>query len=367
MKIFAFAVALCFSVMNCFAAETWWPQFRGPNGSGVSENARPPARFGPGTNQLWKVALPEGVSSPVIWGDRIFVTAFDAGKLEVRCHARRDGRQHWKQVVPTLKLEDYHATEGSPAASSCATDGRRVVSYFGSFGLICHNFEGKELWRHPLPVAETAGGFGTGASPTLAGGLVILNRDMVRNCSLLAVDLKTGRRVWEAARPDAVQSYSSTMVWKHKGVDGMRSMMARGENVLVAVRPGGRGELGTNEIAWKQTRGLPYVPSPLYYKGHVYLVKDGGMVSCYDAKTGRPLYQQERLNALGNYYASPVAADGRVMVASLDGKVTVFAAGGDAPKILSQSDFKERIAATPALVRNQVYVRTPTALYAFGE
>jgi outer membrane protein assembly factor BamB len=95
-------------------------------------------------------------------------------------------------------------------------------------------------------------------------------------------------------------------------------------------------------------------------------VKDGGMVSCYDAKAGSPIYQQERLNALGNYYASPVAADGRVIVASLDGKVTIFAAGGDAPKILHQVDFKERIAATPALVENRVYLRTPTALYAFG-
>jgi len=144
-------------------------------------------------------------------------------------------------------------------------------------------------------------------------------------------------------------------------------MMSKGENLLVAVRPGGKGELSASNVAWKQTRGLPYVPSPLYYRGDVYLVKDGGMVSCYNAKTGVPAYQQERLNAPGNYYASPVAADGRVMVASLDGKVTVFAAGGGTPKILHQADFKERIAATPALAGNNVYVRTPTALYAFGE
>jgi outer membrane protein assembly factor BamB len=143
--------------------------------------------------------------------------------------------------------------------------------------------------------------------------------------------------------------------------------MASGENVLVAVRPGGKGELGESQILWKQTRGLPYVPSPLHYRGHVYLVKDGGMVSCFDAKTGAVAYQQERLNALGNYYASPVAADGRIIVASLDGKVTVFAAGGDAPKILHQADFKERIAATPALAGNNVYIRTPTTLYAFGK
>lgn len=469
--IFCLSV-LCLTAICSTAADAWWPQFRGPNCSGVSETAHPPAVFGPGTNQLWKIAVPGGMSSPVVWKDRIFLTTFDGAKLEVHCYARKDGRLLWQQAVPATKLEEFHSTEGSPAASSCVTDGNRVVSYFGSFGLICHDLAGKELWRHPLPLAETAGGFGTGGSPTLAGSLVLINRDMIKNCTLLAVDLKTGRRVWETARPDVRQSYGSPMVWKHDGMDelvmsgslklkgydlktgaerwslsgmpsftcttpvagdgllffagwapgkgdspapsfeqmaanfdknkdnaitpdelkgtpmesffraqdlngdgkltaedveGMKQMMASGENVLVAVRPGGKGELGESAVAWKQTRGLPYVPCPLYYRGRVYLVKDGGMVSSFDAKTGAVAYQQERLNALGNYYASPVAADGRIVVASLDGKVTVFAAGGEAPKILHQSEFRERIAATPALAGNNIYVRTSKALYAFGK
>jgi outer membrane protein assembly factor BamB len=471
MKLTFYSVALL-AATHAWGAETWWPQFRGPNCSGVSETAHPPAAFGPGTNQLWKVTIPAGVSSPVIWGDRIFLTAFDEGKLEVRCHGRRDGQLLWKRVVPTTQLEEFHSTEGSPAASSCATDGTRVVSYFGSYGLICHDFSGRELWRHPLPLAETAGGFGTGSSPTLAGPLVVINRDMGKGCSVVAVTLKNGKLAWQTQRPDVAQSYGSTIVWKNNGTDevvmsgslklkaydlksgkerwslagmpsftcttpvvgdgllffagwapgkgdspmptfeetaanfdknkdgaitrdevkgtplepffraqdlngdgkitaedvaGMKTMMSKGENVLVAIRPGGTGELGPEQVAWKQTRGLPYVPSPIYYRGYVYMIKDGGMVSCYEAKTGKPAYQQERLDALGTYYASPVAADGRVIVASLDGKVTVFAAGGDAPKILHQADFQERIAATPALVENQVYFRTPTALYAFGK
>ncbi len=347
-----------------------------------------------------------------------------------------------------------------------------MVSYFGSYGLICHDFAGKELWSHPLPLAKTAGGLGTGGSPTLAGELVIVNRDMEKTYALLAVNLEAGTTAWEATRPDGRQSYSSSVVWKHDGIEeivmsgslkmkaydiktgkerwslkgmpsltcttpvagdgllffagwsaggkgdnpmptfeqmagdfdknkdgaitpdevkgtpmepffraqdlngdgkittedleGMKAIMASGENVLVAVRPGGKGDLGDSSIAWKQTRGLPQVPSPLYYRGHVYLVKDGGMVSCFDAKTGTTAYLQERLPAQGSYSASPVAADGRIMVASLAGKVTVFAEGGDAPKILHQADFKERIAATPALVGNNIYIRTPTTLYAFG-
>jgi outer membrane protein assembly factor BamB len=470
MKKIICSVALSLVVQG-LGAEAWWPQFRGPNCSGVSETAHPPAEFGPGNHQLWKVNIPSGMSSPVVWGDRIFLTAFDSGRLEIHCYARKDGRQLWKRVMPAEKLEEFHSTEGSPASSSCVTNGRHVVSYFGSVGLVCHDFDGRELWRHPLPMAETAGGFGTGSSPTLAGDLVILNRDMAKGCALLAVDLKTGKRVWETPRPDVTQSYGSTIVWKNNGVeeiimsgsiklkaydpktgterwslagmpsftcttpvigdgllffagwapgkndspvppfaetaanfdknkdgaitldevkgtplepffraqdvngdgkitaedtDIMKAMFAKGENLLVAVRPGGKGELSTNHVAWKQTRGLPYVPSPLYYRGCVYLVKDGGMVSCFEAKSGNVVYQQERINAVGNYYASPVAADSRIIVASLDGKLTIFGAGGDKPAILHQSNFNERLATTPALAEDQVYIRTPTALYAFG-
>ena len=470
MKIILCSLALCLG-MSGFAAETWWPQFRGPNCSGVSDTARPPVAFGPGSNQLWKVAVPPGMSSPVVWADRLFLTVFDAGQLAVHCYARKDGHRIWKQGVPSEKLEEFHATEGSPAASSCVTDGRLVVSYFGSYGLVCHDFSGKEIWRHPLPLAETAGGFGTGSSPTLAGSRVILNRDLLKGCAVIAVDLKTGKLAWETLRPDVTQSYGSTIVWRNNGVDevvmsgslklkaydlesgretwslagmpsftcttpvvgdgllffagwspgkgdaplpnfeqtaasfdknkdnaitrdevkgtpleaffraqdvngdgrltaedaaAMKRMMAQGENTLVAVRPGGKGDLGSEFVVWKQTRGLPYVHSPLFYRGHLYVVKDGGMVSCYEAKTGKVVYQQERLNALGIYYASPVAADGRIIVASLDGKVTVFSAGGETPVILHRADFKERISGTPALVANQLYLRTATALCAFG-
>jgi len=150
-------------------------------------------------------------------------------------------------------------------------------------------------------------------------------------------------------------------------LETMKAGMAKGENVLLAVKPGGKGELSTNHVAWKQTRGLPYVPSPLHYRGRVYLVKDGGIVSSFDAKTGQPHYQQERIDALGNYYASPIAADGRIYVASLNGKVTVLAAGGEQPKVLHRADFGERISATPAPVGNAPYLRTASALYAFGK
>ena len=459
--------------MACAAngSETWWAQFRGPNGSGVSESAKPPVTFGPGTNQLWKISVPPGASSPCVWRDLIFLTGFEDGKLLTLCYQRSDGKLLWRRDAHAEKLEEFHAEEGSPAASTPATDGKHVVSYFGSCGLVCYDLKGKELWQRPLPVAQTAGGFGSGASPILAGGLVIVNRDQVKNCSLLAVDLKNGKIVWESARPDVTQSFGTPIFWKNGGadevvmsgslklkgydlttgkerwtldrmpsftcttpvlgegmlffagwapgkepgtfpsfadlakmadtdhdgkitaeeakaagfggffksmdvngdgvitaedIDLMKAQMAKGENVMVALKPGGRGELSETQVAWKQTVGLPYVPSPLYYRGRVYLVRDGGMASSFDAKTGKPYYEKERLDAAGSYYASPVAADGRIYFISLTGKVTVVAAGGEQPKMLSQADFKERICATPALVEKTLYLRTATALYAFG-
>jgi outer membrane protein assembly factor BamB len=454
------------------AAESWWPQFRGPNCSGVSESARPPIDFGPGTNQLWKTPVPPGASSPCIWRDRIFLTAFEDGKLQTHAYQRSDGKLLWKREVRAEAIEEYNTAEGSPAASTPATDGERVVSYFGSCGLVCYDMNGKELWQHALPVAQTAGGFGSGGSPLIAGGLVILNRDQAKSCALLAVDLKTGKKAWETARPDVTQSFGTPILWKNGGADevvmsgslklkgydlktgaerwtlgGMpaftcttpvvgrgllffagwapgkdpgsmpsfeslakiadknhdgvitaeeaqeagfgpylkgfdlngdgkltaedfdllKAHMAKGENVLVAVMPGGHGELKPENVAWKQTSGLPYVPSPLFYRDRVYLVRDGGLVSSFDARTGVPYYEKERLEAIGNYYASPVAADGRIYFVSLNGRVSVVAAGGEQPKVLRQADFGERISATPALVENAFYLRTASALFAFGK
>jgi outer membrane protein assembly factor BamB len=459
--------------VGCYASgDSWWPQFRGPNGSGVSESASPPIEFAPGTNQLWKISPPPGASSPCIWSDRIYLTAFEAGKLVTLCYKRSDGTLQWKGATRAGTIEEFHPEEGSPAASTPATDGKRVVSYFGSCGLVCFDAKGKELWQHTLPVAQTAGGFGSGASPIIADGLVIVNRDQQKACSLLAVDLKTGKKAWETPRPDVTQSFGTPIFWKdggadevvmsgslklkgydlktgverwslggmpaftcttpvlgdgllyfagwapgkepgsfptwddfaknvdanHDGVitaeeakaanlggffraldangdgkvtaedfDLMRANMAKGENVMVAVKAGGHGELGGEKVAWKQTSGLPYVPSPLFYHGRVYLVRDGGMVSCFNAKTGAPIYQKERLDAAGSYYASPVAADGRIYFVSLKGQVTVVAEGGDQPKILSRADFGERICATPALVGKILYLRTASSLYAFSK
>src|SRR5215468_7877587 len=154
-----------------------WPRFRGPNGSGVAEGAKPPVEFGPEKNLKWKVSAPSGLSSPIIAGDKLVITAFDGEKLYTIAYNRVDGKEAWRAQAPAKKLEAFHKTEGSPAASTPATDGQRIVSYFGSCGLVCYDLKGKELWKFEMPPAVTAGDFGSGVSPIVAEGVVVLVRD----------------------------------------------------------------------------------------------------------------------------------------------------------------------------------------------
>src|SRR5262245_4707147 len=161
---------------SLFAAD--WPQFRGPGGSGVADDQKPPVKFGPKENLAWKVPVPPGPSSPIVVGDKIVLTAFEDGKLYTICYSRADGKELWRADAKAKKIEEFHPTENSPASSTPASDGKTVVSYFGSCGLIAYDLDGKELWRFDLPPAETNFRFGSGTSPVIADGLVLLARDL---------------------------------------------------------------------------------------------------------------------------------------------------------------------------------------------
>jgi outer membrane protein assembly factor BamB len=457
-----------FVSLPVFAGDANWPRFRGPDGQGVADAEKPPIEFGPEKNVLWKVAIPPGPSSPCIWGARIFLTAFDGGKLWTLCLDRATGRELWRRDAGAEKIEAFLEGQGSPAASTPVSDGERVVVYLGSCGLIAYDFEGKELWRHALPVAETNNDFGSGTSPILADGRVILVRDLKADSAVLALDAVTGRQVWKAARPGMATGYSTPVVWEHDGVkeliapgglamkaydlssgnerwllrdlpavncgspitgggllffagwspagadapmptfddilkadtdgdgklskaesehtmlkgffsandtnkdgfitrdewDAAINYLKRGKNRLVAVKPGGSGDITDTHVVWEKTKGLPYVPSALLYRGNVFMIKDGGLASCFDAATGTVKYEQQRLGVDGSFYASPVAADGRIYLVNLSGKAATITAG-DKAEVLWRADFGERIAATPAIVDNTLYVRTETKLFAF--
>src|SRR5688572_10750865 len=158
-----------------------WPQFRGPNGSGVADDQKPPVEIGPDKNVKWKVPAPGGLSSPIVAGDKLVITAFDDGKLYTVAYRRADGQEAWRREAPAKEIEKYLKNEGNPAASTPATDGERIVSYFGSCGLFCYDLSGKELWKFELPTANTPAGFGSGVSPILADGLVVLVQDVMND------------------------------------------------------------------------------------------------------------------------------------------------------------------------------------------
>jgi outer membrane protein assembly factor BamB len=471
-------------VCHCAAAE--WPQFRGPNGSGVAESAKLPVQFGPGKNVVWKANLPPGHSSPVISGERIFVTAGEGGtrteagrdkvvdrggKLYTLCLDRRTGKILWKKEIERPRLERYQPTN-SPASPSPVTDGKSVYVFFGDFGLVSYTADGAQRWRLPLGPFNNVNGHGT--SPVLVGDLLILLCDQDTDSYLLAVNKETGQVIWKVERPEVTRSYSTPAVltpksgraelivpganqltaydartgeklwwvtglsWQPKStpvVDGdvvyahwwesggeaeqptltptfaetlakydsnrdrkltteefasepriqkgfyMIDLDSDGSvderdwefhrarrssrNALIAVRGGGRGDLtGTPHVLWSIQKFLPNVPSPLLYRGVLYLIKDGGILTSLDPKTGSILKQGRMPGALDTYYASPVGGAGQVYVVSQNGKMTVLKAGGEWD-VLASADFEDECYATPAIVGNSIYVRTREAMYRF--
>ena len=212
-------IALTFAPIWAQPTNPHWPQFRGPGGLGLGDDkASLPAEFGPAKALRWKTELPLGHGSPCIWGDRIFVTAFDPAnkKLEVIALHRKNGRIAWRQPIPAAEIEKVHATS-SPATSTPVTDGKLVYVYSGSYGLLAYTPAGKLAWQHPLGVAQSP--YGSGTSPVLAGDLVLLARDYAPKPFLLAVRKSDGKVAWKSELPAATQlgprtAHSTPVVWK---------------------------------------------------------------------------------------------------------------------------------------------------------
>lgn len=405
----------------------WWPQFRGPLSTGVGEG-RPPVHFGPNQNVLWKTAVASGLSSPILWEGRIFLTEFDRTKKELAtvCIDRRTGKILWRRTVAAEEIEKVHEIS-SPAAPTPVTDGERVYVYFGSYGLVCYDLDGKQQWERRLPIPENP--YGAVSSPIVAGELLVLNHQG-KDSYLLAVNRRDGRTVWKTDRSLFQYGWSTPVHWRHDGIDEIvvlggdfkpnqrlmaynladgaerwwvgglppcgKSTPVIGGGLLFfaapdiilepaaekrnpdraaqfyannaarvsAIRPGNRGDVTETNIAWSEHKGVPGVPSPLYYNGRLYSFMNGGIVFCRVAKTGKLVYSG-RLEALGEYYSSPVAADNKVYIASAEGVVVVLDAGEEL-KILARNQLDGAILGTPALVDGNIYVRTESHLYAFG-
>jgi outer membrane protein assembly factor BamB len=465
-RLFAVAVlaALFASAVVPIQAQVY---FRHDSGLASNDEQPLPERLDP-AHADWKQTLPPGHSTPCVVGDRIFVTAHEGSELETICLDRASGVVQWKQGIQAEQLEKFH-TEGSPAAATPACDGKRVYSFFGSFGLLCYDVDGKPLWSKKLgPFRDE---FGSASSPILVDDMVVLAEDHDLDSFLIAVRADSGETVWQTAREGFTRSYSTPVVWEAGGkrqivvagalqlvgydiatgraqwaldgfarivnttpakVDGtlfvctwspggdsdariamepwdtalqlwdknkngkledvelpageVRSRFFRidldgdqaldqaewskyarifelAQNTLVALRPGPDGQ--APRVIWQYKRGLPYVSSPLVYRGRLFLVKDGGVATLLEAANGK-LLKQGRVRGEGNYYSSPVGGDGKIYIASGGGMVSVLKAG-DRVEPIASDDFGERIAATPVILDGHIYLRTEKALYCFSK
>src|SRR5215470_4160673 len=214
MKNIALLFAILIALPLTSTASDEWSQFRGPNGSGVSETKGLPTEFGPTKNVVWKTELPAGHSSPVLTDDRIFVTAHTKEKLFVICLDRHTGKILWQREVPRAHEGRLQNVNG-PASPSPVTDGTNVYVFFQDFGMISYDRAGKERWKLPLGPFNMFYGFG--ASPILVDNKVILPVDQDSPVSyLIAVDKDSGRVRWKVDRPAVISGYSTPIVYQPK-------------------------------------------------------------------------------------------------------------------------------------------------------
>ena len=195
-RAFSITVVATF-VLSSFAGSAEWPQFRGPNSSGIGDG-KPPVEFGPSQNVLWKTAVGAGLSSPIVTKGRVFLTEFDRAtkQLATLCIDQRTGKILWRRTVAPAEIEKVHEIS-SPAAPTPATDGDHVYVYFGSYGLVSYDFNGKLVWERRLPLPQNI--YGSVASPIVAGDLLVLNHQG-KDAYLLGVNRRDGKTVWKTDR-----------------------------------------------------------------------------------------------------------------------------------------------------------------------
>jgi outer membrane protein assembly factor BamB len=329
-------------------------------------------------------------------------------RFVLMCLDRKTGKTLWEQTARELIPHEGHHGDHGFSSHSPVTDGTHVWAFFGSRGLHCYDLDGNRKWEKDLGKQQTRAGFGEGSSPALHGDTVVVNWDHEGADFVVAFDKLTGDEKWRQPR-DEPTTWTTPLVVEHEGkaqvvVSGTNRIrsydLATGKQVwecggmtqnviptpvagdgmvfvtsgfrghaLLAIKLGREGDLtNTDAIAWRIDRDTPYVASPVLADGKLYFFADrGGQLSCYDAKTGKPLIQAKRIEAIENVYASPIAAGGRLYLSGRDGAVVVVRHAGDKLEELAVNDLGEGIDASPAVVGNELYLRGRQHLYCIAE
>jgi len=405
------------------AAGDDWPRFRGPEGLGISGAKGLPLEWDANKNIAWKTALPgPGASSPITYGDHIYVTCYTGYGLDQRspgdtsdlvrhliCLDRGSGRILWNTDTPSQRgvsgYKSWIALHGF-VSSTPVCDGQRVYCFFGSSGVYAFDLSGSEKWH--ADVGQEIHGFGTGASPILHENMVIVNAS-VESGSLVALDKQTGREVWRAEgiqkswntpvmvdaggrlelvvdTEDTLRAFDPTTgreLWRCVGSQPPRYLCPSPivhngiiyathgyHGPLSAVRAGGSGDVTNSHRMWVRPKVASNVPSPVYHDGYVYSVREeGGVLSCVNAADGEVVFQERLQPSPGRIYASPLVADGKIYLVSREDGTYVIAAGPQCKQLAHNVIESDDSIFNGSFVvsRGQLLLRSDKFLYCIGQ
>ena len=409
-----------------------WEGWRGAGGRGVADESALPEEWDATKNVSWKTEIPgRGLSSPIVWGKRVFLTTAVEGEKIAGAKAAKHtlngedfvhpqsvgadrshtlfvlgldletGKLLWNEKVYEGRVYDDRHRGSSYASSTSVTDGERVYSFFGTEGVYCHDFDGKLLWKGDVGKYGTLG-MGTGSSPVLHNGALLIQRDGSgeKEARLLALDARTGKELWRVER-DVHPSWSTPVVfrsagrweavtcttqwtlaydpasgkelWRGKGLESNAIHTPLVGEDLVVVSSGyptkrvlafraGQIEGDQERLLWEYGKGTAYVVSPILLGAHVYLPSDGGTLTCLEAKTGKLIYEGKRLPAPTRCTASPVAFGERILITADDGITFVIQAGAE-HKVLASNPIGEPVSASLALSQGRILIRAERNLF----
>ena len=396
-----------------------WPQFRGTGGNATAAKAEPPLNWSATENIAWKSALPgRGASSPVIWGDRIFLTAYtgfgtdetntsDKSKLRLHviCIDRRNGEVSWDRSIPasehtqklTRRIQDHGYATSTPV-----TDGQAVYAFFGVSGAVAYDFDGNQLWQ--ATVGTGTAGFGSASSPVVFENLLLVNAS-IESRTLFAFDKKNGQEVWKI--PEVNRTWTTPCVaevgdgtselvinqkdviygfeprtgkrlWSCDAIDdyivpvpishgGIVYCLGGRTNRCAAIKLGGRGDVTESHKLWQVNIGAN-VTSPIYFDGHIYWASDKAIANCLNAKTGESIYRK-RLETRSRIYASIIRAGERLYITTRDRGVVVLEAKPEYKQLAVNTIETDTnlVNASPAISGNQLLLRTDSFLYCIGD
>lgn len=458
---FVLLLFLCAVLVAMPVAAEDWTRFRGANGDGLSSSKNLPTEFGPDTNRLWVVDVPFGRSSPIVAGNRIYLTAIDDGAFVTMALDRATGKTLWKSEVKRAREETHHHDTDS-ATTTPVTDGKNVYGFFQEFGIVSYDKRGKERWTYEMGPFRNF--YGIAASPILSGGLLYMVCDQADGSFLVALDTGTGKEAWRQSRAGRLESYTTPILYPDAtepeallvfgstwidaydlktgktmwtigevGVGPISSPVLVDDTIYVASPnhgengwaefaaiagehdKDGNGEITREEVAeawlirhfgwldrdgdgvitepdwttlgkevskdhwgayairlgsenperlWNYRKNVSEIATPLVHDG-VFFMVEKGILTSLDAKTGELVKRDRISEGSPKVYASPVAADGRIYLGTLDGTLAVVRATGDW-QVLSSVDLGEEIWATPAIADGKLYVRTRGKMYGFG-